>query len=159
MARTITLIPGDGIGPEITESVCQIFRHAGVEVEWERHDAGVGLIFVSQGRAFLGTQSAEEGNPYAPKTPGVFVYDLKTRRVQKLKGIPGTASATEFARSDQARGSSPNDDDVLRLQSSHAELYRSNALESAFSIRYRSNIAPPSSACVLSNVIAVIGAR
>jgi isocitrate dehydrogenase (NAD+) len=41
MARTITLIPGDGIGPEITESVCQIFRHAGVEVEWERLDAGV----------------------------------------------------------------------------------------------------------------------
>jgi isocitrate dehydrogenase (NAD+) len=41
MARTITLIPGDGIGPEITESVCHVFKHAGVDVEWERHDAGV----------------------------------------------------------------------------------------------------------------------
>jgi len=41
MARTITLIPGDGIGPEITESVCHVFTHAGVDVEWERHDAGV----------------------------------------------------------------------------------------------------------------------
>ena len=41
MARTITLIPGDGIGPEITESVCHIFKHASVDVDWERHDAGV----------------------------------------------------------------------------------------------------------------------
>src|SRR5262249_45295813 len=41
MARTITLVPGDGIGPEITESVCHIFKHASVDVDWERHDAGV----------------------------------------------------------------------------------------------------------------------
>ncbi|HEX4566115.1 MAG TPA: isocitrate dehydrogenase (NAD(+)) [Vicinamibacterales bacterium] len=41
MAHTITLIPGDGIGPEITESVCHIFKHAGVDIAWERHDAGV----------------------------------------------------------------------------------------------------------------------
>jgi isocitrate dehydrogenase (NAD+) len=41
MAHTITLIPGDGIGPEITESVCHIFKHAGVDIVWERHDAGV----------------------------------------------------------------------------------------------------------------------
>jgi len=41
MAYTITLIPGDGIGPEITESVCHIFKHAGVDIAWERHDAGV----------------------------------------------------------------------------------------------------------------------
>ena len=41
MPHTITLIPGDGIGPEITESVCHIFKHAGVDIAWERHDAGV----------------------------------------------------------------------------------------------------------------------
>src|SRR5690349_14031216 len=41
MAYTITLIPGDGIGPEITESVCHIFKHAGVDIAWERQDAGV----------------------------------------------------------------------------------------------------------------------
>jgi isocitrate dehydrogenase (NAD+) len=41
MPHTITLIPGDGIGPEITESVCHIFKHAAVDVDWERHDAGV----------------------------------------------------------------------------------------------------------------------
>ncbi len=41
MARAITLIPGDGIGPEITESVVRIFTSAGVHVDWDRHDAGM----------------------------------------------------------------------------------------------------------------------
>jgi len=41
MAHTITLIPGDGIGPEVTESVVRIFTAAGVEIEWDRQDAGV----------------------------------------------------------------------------------------------------------------------
>ncbi len=41
MTHRITLIPGDGIGPEVTESVIRVFRAAGVDVDWERHDAGV----------------------------------------------------------------------------------------------------------------------
>ncbi len=41
MAHTITLIPGDGIGPEVTESVLRIFTAAGLQIEWDRHDAGV----------------------------------------------------------------------------------------------------------------------
>ncbi|HTI38846.1 MAG TPA: isocitrate dehydrogenase (NAD(+)) [Vicinamibacterales bacterium] len=39
--HTITLIPGDGIGPEVTEAVLRIFVAAGVQVEWDRQDAGV----------------------------------------------------------------------------------------------------------------------
>jgi len=41
MKHTITLIPGDGIGPEVTEAVVRIIDAAGVSIEWERHDAGV----------------------------------------------------------------------------------------------------------------------
>jgi isocitrate dehydrogenase (NAD+) len=41
MAHVITLIPGDGIGPEITEAVVRIFKVAGVHVDWDRHDAGM----------------------------------------------------------------------------------------------------------------------
>jgi isocitrate dehydrogenase (NAD+) len=41
MAHVITLIPGDGIGPEVTEAVVRIFKAAGVDVDWDRHDAGV----------------------------------------------------------------------------------------------------------------------
>jgi isocitrate dehydrogenase (NAD+) len=41
MPHVITLIPGDGIGPEVTESVIRIFKAAALDIEWERHDAGV----------------------------------------------------------------------------------------------------------------------
>jgi isocitrate dehydrogenase (NAD+) len=41
MTHTITLIPGDGIGPEVTEAVVRILSAAGVSIEWERHLAGV----------------------------------------------------------------------------------------------------------------------
>ncbi|HEX8652065.1 MAG TPA: isocitrate dehydrogenase (NAD(+)) [Pyrinomonadaceae bacterium] len=40
MKHTITLIPGDGIGPEVSAAVVRIIEAAGVEVEWETHYAG-----------------------------------------------------------------------------------------------------------------------
>lgn len=36
----ITLIPGDGIGPEVAFAVVRIIEASGVEVEWEEHVAG-----------------------------------------------------------------------------------------------------------------------
>lgn len=36
--RKITLIPGDGIGPEISAAVQKIFQAAGVPIEWETVD-------------------------------------------------------------------------------------------------------------------------
>jgi isocitrate dehydrogenase (NAD+) len=41
---TVTLIPGDGIGPEISESVKQIFEAAGVPIQWEEHNAGESVL-------------------------------------------------------------------------------------------------------------------
>jgi len=40
MKHTITLIPGDGIGPEVSGAVVRIVEAAGVQVEWETHYAG-----------------------------------------------------------------------------------------------------------------------
>lgn len=40
MKHTITLIPGDGIGPEITAATVRIIEASGVEVEWETNIAG-----------------------------------------------------------------------------------------------------------------------
>ena len=40
MAHKITLIPGDGIGPEITGAVVRIIEAAGVEIEWDSYIAG-----------------------------------------------------------------------------------------------------------------------
>ncbi len=41
MAHRITLIPGDGIGPEVSAAVVRIIEAAGVRVEWDVHHAGV----------------------------------------------------------------------------------------------------------------------
>jgi isocitrate dehydrogenase (NAD+) len=50
MAHTITLIPGDGIGPEVTDAVLRIVAAAGVKIDWEQHLAGV-VAFERTGRA------------------------------------------------------------------------------------------------------------
>jgi isocitrate dehydrogenase (NAD+) len=36
-----TLIPGDGIGPEITQAAVKVIEHAGVKIDWEVVDAGM----------------------------------------------------------------------------------------------------------------------
>ena len=40
MIHTVTLIPGDGIGPEVTGAVIAILEASGVSIDWERHLAG-----------------------------------------------------------------------------------------------------------------------
>jgi len=41
MTHRITLIPGDGIGPEVTEAVLTVLSASGVSIEWDRYDAGI----------------------------------------------------------------------------------------------------------------------
>jgi isocitrate dehydrogenase (NAD+) len=50
MTHTITLIPGDGIGPEVTEAVVRILKASGVSIEWESHVAGL-VAFERTGQA------------------------------------------------------------------------------------------------------------
>jgi isocitrate dehydrogenase (NAD+) len=41
LAHQITLIPGDGVGPEITKAATKIIEHAGVKIDWEVVEAGM----------------------------------------------------------------------------------------------------------------------
>jgi len=50
MTHTITLIPGDGIGPEVTEAVVRILKASGVSIDWEPQIAGV-VAFERTGHA------------------------------------------------------------------------------------------------------------
>jgi isocitrate dehydrogenase (NAD+) len=43
VTHTITLIPGDGIGPEVAGAVVKILESAGLDVEWESHLAVLAL--------------------------------------------------------------------------------------------------------------------
>ena len=44
MAHKITLIPGDGTGPEITEATRRVIDATGVDIEWEVKEAGVDVM-------------------------------------------------------------------------------------------------------------------
>ena len=46
MQYRVTLIKGDGIGPEVTEATCAVLRAAGAPIEWE--EAPGGSIAVEQ---------------------------------------------------------------------------------------------------------------
>jgi isocitrate dehydrogenase (NAD+) len=41
MAHQATLIPGDGIGPEVAEATVRAMEAVGVQIEWERVQAGI----------------------------------------------------------------------------------------------------------------------
>lgn len=44
MAHRVTLIPGDGTGPELTEATRRVLEATGVEIEWEVQHAGLDMM-------------------------------------------------------------------------------------------------------------------
>jgi isocitrate dehydrogenase (NAD+) len=44
MSYTVTLIPGDGTGPELAQALETVIAATGVAIEWERRDAGVDVM-------------------------------------------------------------------------------------------------------------------
>ena len=44
MATPVTLIAGDGIGPNITDATVRVLEAAGADVEWDRQAAGAGAV-------------------------------------------------------------------------------------------------------------------
>lgn len=74
----ITLIPGDGIGPEVTAAVTRIIEAAGVKVEWESYAIGAEAI-------------ARYGEPL----PQPLIESISRNRVA-LKGPVGTPIGTGF---------------------------------------------------------------
>lgn len=76
--HTITLIPGDGIGPEVTAAATKIIEAAGVKVEWESYIIGAEAI-------------ARYGEPL----PQPLIESISRNRVA-LKGPVGTPIGTGF---------------------------------------------------------------
>ncbi|HET8646755.1 MAG TPA: isocitrate/isopropylmalate family dehydrogenase, partial [Vicinamibacteria bacterium] len=44
MTYTVTLIPGDGIGPEVASAAVRVLSATGVSFEWENENAGAGTM-------------------------------------------------------------------------------------------------------------------
>jgi isocitrate dehydrogenase (NAD+) len=68
MKHNITLIPGDGIGPEIVAATVRTIEATGVEIEWETH--------------IIGAQALEK---YGTTIPDATIESIKRNRVA-LKG-------------------------------------------------------------------------
>ena len=66
--HTATLIPGDGIGPEVTDAVVRILEATGVKFNWERYAAGA--------------EAFEKHKEYIPKE----LYESIERNKLALKG-------------------------------------------------------------------------
>jgi len=68
MAHKVTLIPGDGIGPELAEATRRVLDASGVKLDWEVVDAGEAVL-------------AKEGTPLPQ-----YVLDSITRNKVAIKG-------------------------------------------------------------------------
>jgi isocitrate dehydrogenase (NAD+) len=44
LTHKITLIPGDGTGPELVEATRRVIESTGVKIDWEVHDAGIDVV-------------------------------------------------------------------------------------------------------------------
>lgn len=69
LPHRITLIPGDGIGPEVTDAACRVLEASGAALEWEVRS--IGLAAVDEGKEPLPTTALEsiERNRVALKGP------------------------------------------------------------------------------------------
>ncbi len=109
MSHVITLIPGDGIGPEVTEAVVRIFKAAALDIEWERHDAGV-LAFEKSGETLPAplldsisrNKVALKGPVTTPIGQGFTSVNVGLRKaldlyanLRPVKNLPGVTSRYE----------------------------------------------------------------
>ena len=80
MAYRVTLIPGDGIGPEITQATVRCLEATGVPFEWETQEAGLTHM-----------ERTGDNNPLPDA-----VLDSIRRNKLALKGPIGTPIGTGF---------------------------------------------------------------
>jgi isocitrate dehydrogenase (NAD+) len=55
MAHDVTFIPGDGTGPELAEATRRVVEATGVDINWDRHEAGI-------------DEYEKHGNPFPEQT-------------------------------------------------------------------------------------------
>jgi isocitrate dehydrogenase (NAD+) len=104
--HTITLIPGDGIGPEVVKPTLKIIKAAGVEIEWDRHLAGAEALKKYGTTIPRGLMESFEKNRVALKGPvttpvgeGFSSVNVELRQtfdlyanLRPIKNLPGVKS-------------------------------------------------------------------
>ena len=113
MSTRVTLIPGDGIGPEVTDAALAVVEAAGVTIEWERVEAGAD-VFTKHGtpmpdealNSIRATRLALKGPIGTPigggfKSANVLLrqaLDLYAcvRPIRTIPGVPSRYSGIDF---------------------------------------------------------------
>ncbi|MGC1619283.1 MAG: isocitrate dehydrogenase (NAD(+)) [Candidatus Acidiferrum sp.] len=109
MRYTVTLIPGEGIGPEVAGATCAILEAAGVQFDWEEVEARSGTA--SATGQFVTQEAVESvrrnrvalkgpmGTAIAGGAPSINVALRKTlnlyANVRPVKNLPGVKSRFE----------------------------------------------------------------
>ncbi|MFN8485502.1 MAG: isocitrate dehydrogenase (NAD(+)) [Anaerolineae bacterium] len=78
MPTPVTLIPGDGIGPEVTAAARRVIDAAGADIEWHTHEAGGDVI-----------------EKYGAVLPPSTIYSIERNRIA-LKGPIATPIGKGF---------------------------------------------------------------
>jgi isocitrate dehydrogenase (NAD+) len=109
MKHRITLVPGDGIGPEVTRATLKVIEAAGIDVEWETINAGADA-FQKYGQylpdelmdSIRRNKVAIKGPISTPIGPGFASINVALRKALNLyanfrpiKNLPGVKSRFE----------------------------------------------------------------
>jgi isocitrate dehydrogenase (NAD+) len=105
----VVVIPGDGIGPAVTDAVKRILAAAGAEIEWHEHVAGVAAL--TKGRQVLPDETLEAIQHYhvalkgpcsTPVGEGFSSVNVQLRKklnlyaaVRPVKSVPGVPTRYE----------------------------------------------------------------
>ena len=79
MTHTVTLLPGDGIGPEVARAAIAIIAASGAKIEWQEMEAGADVM-----------------TKYGTAVPDEVINAIQRNRIA-LKGPIGTPIGTGFA--------------------------------------------------------------
>ncbi len=112
-AHRVVLIPGDGIGPEVTAAVQRVFRAAEAPIEWEPRQAG--MTSLQAGEALLSDETIDairhhrialKGPLTTPVGEGFTSVNVQLRRrlnlyaavrpVRSLEGVPTRFSGVDL---------------------------------------------------------------
>ena len=106
MAHRVTLIPGDGIGPEVADAARRVVEATGVEVQWDFQDAG-SAVMEQEGtplpdrviRSVESNRTALKGPITTPVGSGFRSVNVALRQeldlfaaVRPASSLPGVAS-------------------------------------------------------------------
>src|SRR6266511_3869794 len=113
MAHRVTLIPGDGIGPEVAEAARRVIEATGVEIQWDMQEAGA-AVMRAEGtplpervlRSIEATRTALKGPITTPVGTGFRSVNVALRQeldlfasvrpAQSLPGIPSRYSEVDL---------------------------------------------------------------